>query len=80
MDLNKIVLSKGDNDPINYTYDLFAVSNHMGGLNTGHYTAYALSPMRGQWIEYNDSQVRAASVSDVVSDAAYLLFYRRKDT
>lgn len=29
--------SKGEH----YVYDLYAVSNHFGSLNGGHYTAYA---------------------------------------
>ncbi len=35
LDLSSFVLSKTDKPPI---YDLFAVSNHSGGLGGGHYT------------------------------------------
>ena len=40
-------------------YDLYAVSNHYGGLGGGHYTAYAKN--NGKWHDYNDSSVRACS-------------------
>lgn len=38
LDLSKYVMSK-DGKP--YIYELYAVSNHYGGLGGGHYTAYA---------------------------------------
>ena len=34
-------------------YDLFAVSNHYGGLGGGHYTAFAQNFFDKQWYEYN---------------------------
>lgn len=74
------MLSKKGSDPVDYTYDLFGVSNHFGGMGGGHYTAYAYSPIKRQWIDYNDSSVRPASPQDIVSEAAYLLFYRRRDS
>ena len=40
-------------------YDLYAVSNHYGGLGGGHYTAYGKN--NGKWYEFNDSSVRSAS-------------------
>ena len=33
-------------------YDLFAVSEHSGGLGGGHYTAVAKSPDTDEWYEY----------------------------
>jgi ubiquitin C-terminal hydrolase len=38
LDLAPFVLSSSDGDPL--IYDLFAISNHMGSANFGHYTAY----------------------------------------
>lgn len=37
LDLTKYVKSK---DGQSYVYDLYAISNHYGGLGGGHYTAY----------------------------------------
>ena len=36
-------------DPGSLKYDLFAVSNHHGGMGGGHYTAHARNPVTGQW-------------------------------
>lgn len=40
LDFKPFILDKGD-DGQTYIYDLFAISNHFGGLGGGHYTAYA---------------------------------------
>jgi ubiquitin C-terminal hydrolase len=36
-------------------YDLYAVSNHSGGLSAGHYTAYAINDVNGKWYNFDDS-------------------------
>lgn len=60
-------------------YDLYAVSNHYGGLGGGHYTAYCLNE-NGIWCHYDDSRITShVDPKEVVSDAAYVLYYRRKD-
>ena len=57
-------------------YDLFAVSQHYGGTGFGHYTAVCKN--FGNWYSYNDSSVHSTSSNDIVSSAAYVLFYRRR--
>ncbi|KAI8612026.1 hypothetical protein BC830DRAFT_1039718, partial [Chytriomyces sp. MP71] len=47
-------------------YDLFAVSNHFGGLGGGHYTAYAKNAIDKQWYNFDDSHVSKTSESSVV--------------
>ncbi|KAJ3402329.1 CSN-associated deubiquitinating enzyme Ubp12 [Chytriomyces hyalinus] len=59
-------------------YDLFAVSNHFGGLGGGHYTAYAKNPVDSHWYNFDDSHVSKISESSVVTPAAYMLFYQRR--
>jgi len=60
-------------------YDCYAVSNHYGGLGGGHYTAYGLND-DGTWGHYDDSRVSSnVDPKDVVSSAAYVLYYRRRD-
>ena len=59
-------------------YDLYGISNHFGSLNGGHYTAYGKN-IDGKWYNFNDSSVSSSSGKSVVTDAAYLLFYRRRD-
>lgn len=57
------------------SYDLYGVSNHMGDLNGGHYTAYCKNVFDRRWYEFNDSTVSPISSSQVVSPHGYLLFY-----
>lgn len=74
----RVAMQEEGKSPI---YDLFAVDNHYGGLGGGHYTAYASNFMEENqtWYEYNDSSVsRRADSQKVVTNAAYLLFYRRR--
>ena len=65
-------------DPI--YYDLYAVSNHYGSLNGGHYTAYGLNALTNKWYDFNDSSVsNVHSQDNIVSPGAYLLFYRKRE-
>ena len=62
-----------------YKYKLFGVANHMGGINGGHYTAFALPfGSLDKWYCYNDDRVSKIDVNQVVSPAAYCLFYRKE--
>jgi len=45
-------------------YDLYAISNHYGSLNGGHYTAMCSNPLSGNWYEFDDSQVSRLSSKD----------------
>ena len=81
LDMSKHVLGKEIKDE-NMIYDCYAVSNHMGGMGGGHYTAYCKSEDE-RWYEFDDfhvSAIKEDSVqSTVVSSAAYNIFYRRRD-
>ena len=59
-------------------YDLYAVSEHSGGLGGGHYTATTLDDNTGVWYHYNDSVVSKADPGGLVTPQAYVLFYKRK--
>lgn len=70
-------------------YDCFAVSNHFGSASGGHYTAYCCQPptldattgaARQDWHTFDDSCVTPMSASNVVTPAAYVLFYRRRSS
>ncbi|XP_066491255.1 ubiquitin carboxyl-terminal hydrolase 8 isoform X2 [Tiliqua scincoides] len=56
-------------------YNLFAVSNHYGGLDGGHYTAYCKNAAKQRWHKFDDHEVSEISSSSVKSSAAYILFY-----
>ena len=75
-DLSKSIRSRGGGTPV---YDLYAVSNHLGGLGGGHYTAYALNRFDDQWYEFNDSIYRTVDpyTTFETSSSPYLLFYNR---
>lgn len=75
LDLSRYLLRPQGVAPI---YDCYAVSNHFGGLGGGHYTAYCKMPDSGRWYCYDDSHVTPVEESDVMSPAAYVLFYRRR--
>ncbi|KAJ1675776.1 hypothetical protein EV182_000600 [Spiromyces aspiralis] len=59
-------------------YDLYAVCEHMGGMGGGHYTALAKHADTGEWYHFNDSHVSKArgEPDEIVTGAAYMLFYR----
>ncbi|KAJ8258597.1 hypothetical protein COCON_G00176090 [Conger conger] len=62
-----------------YVYDLIAVSNHYGRMGGGHYTAYCKNKSNGQWHYFDDSSVFPATEDQIVTKAAYVLFYQRRD-
>ena len=60
-------------------YDLFAISNHSGGLDGGHYYCYAKNPLNNFWYCFNDSSVRRLSLESLCISGAYMLFYERRE-
>ena len=62
-------------------YDLYAVINHTGSLNFGHYYANCLN--NNQWYEYNDSNVMPINEIQLHNEMSagnpYILFYKRKN-
>lgn len=38
------------------TYDLYGVSEHSGGVHSGHYTAICKNPSSGDWFHFNDTR------------------------
>uniref|UniRef100_A0A4W3HLP2 Ubiquitin carboxyl-terminal hydrolase n=1 Tax=Callorhinchus milii TaxID=7868 RepID=A0A4W3HLP2_CALMI len=61
-------------------YNLIAVSNHYGGMGGGHYTAFAKNKDDDKWYYFDDTSVSPATEDQIVSKAAYVLFYQRQDT
>ena len=87
LDMSKYVSNINNSDfvqdQIPAMYDLFAVTNHFGRLGFGHYTAFARSwdeqvGMSKEWALFDDSSVRRVPADSVVTPAAYVLFYRRR--
>uniref|UniRef100_A0A8C5MMX4 Ubiquitin carboxyl-terminal hydrolase n=1 Tax=Leptobrachium leishanense TaxID=445787 RepID=A0A8C5MMX4_9ANUR len=60
-------------------FNLYGVSNHYGGLDGGHYTAYCKNGLKQRWYKFDDHEVSEISLSSVKSSAAYILFYTSLD-
>ncbi|EEC05782.1 ubiquitin-specific protease, putative [Ixodes scapularis] len=58
-------------------YCLFAVVNHSGTIETGHYTAY-IRQHRDRWFKCDDHLITRASLQDVLDSEGYLLFYHKQ--
>uniref|UniRef100_A0A3Q2R2D5 ubiquitinyl hydrolase 1 n=1 Tax=Fundulus heteroclitus TaxID=8078 RepID=A0A3Q2R2D5_FUNHE len=56
-------------------YDLYAICNHAGTVNMGHYTACCLD--ENGWCFYNDSSATPLTESQLQTNQAYVLFYQR---
>ncbi|XP_015230635.1 PREDICTED: ubiquitin carboxyl-terminal hydrolase 31-like [Cyprinodon variegatus] len=67
-------------DPEDYLYDLYAVCNHHGTMQGGHYTAYCKNSIDGQWYCFDDSDVHPISEDEVCKQTGYILFYQRRAT
>lgn len=60
-------------------YDLYAICNHHGqDLQSGHYTAFCKNPYDSQWYCFDDTRVEPVSDTNLVTNAAYMLFYQRR--
>jgi ubiquitin C-terminal hydrolase len=55
------------------TYNLYAVANHFGNINGGHYTAFV--KINQQWIHFDDKIAMPIPENVVISANAYCLFY-----
>ncbi|PPQ84018.1 LOW QUALITY PROTEIN: hypothetical protein CVT25_000564 [Psilocybe cyanescens] len=57
-------------------YDLFAVINHEGQINNGHYTNYARC--KDEWYRFDDDKVTPSSLGACLSSNAYMCFYVKR--
>ncbi|XP_008226232.1 PREDICTED: ubiquitin carboxyl-terminal hydrolase 15 isoform X1 [Prunus mume] len=76
LDMVPFMTGKGDIPPL---YLLYAVVVHLDTQNasfSGHYVAY-VKDMRGNWFRIDDTQVQPVSMSQVMMEGAYILFYMR---
>ncbi|XP_056405513.1 ubiquitin carboxyl-terminal hydrolase 43 isoform X2 [Hyla sarda] len=68
-----------ENGHLDVQYDLYAVCNHHGSLQGGHYTAYCRNSVDARWYSYDDSNVEHVLEEDVCTRGAYLLFYQKRN-
>eukprot|EP00002_Diphylleia_rotans_P011413 TRINITY_DN2255_c0_g3_i1.p1 TRINITY_DN2255_c0_g3~~TRINITY_DN2255_c0_g3_i1.p1 ORF type:complete len:645 (-),score=85.40 TRINITY_DN2255_c0_g3_i1:738-2672(-) len=67
-------LTPEERESLERKYDLKAIICHRGGYNGGHYIAFAKTK-HGQWFRYDDDRVERSSLSEVLKQEAYMLFY-----
>jgi len=62
-----------------YVYDLYAICNHHGQIDGGHYSS-TIKTSNGKWYNFNDTQVTEILVNDniISGNTPYCLFYRKK--
>ncbi|XP_023932520.1 ubiquitin carboxyl-terminal hydrolase 22-like [Lingula anatina] len=58
-------------------YSLFAVVNHLGTIESGHYTNY-IRLHKNQWYKCDDHMITKASLDSVLRSEGYLLFYHKQ--
>ncbi|EGO25037.1 hypothetical protein SERLADRAFT_415884 [Serpula lacrymans var. lacrymans S7.9] len=59
-----------------YEYDLFAVINHEGQMDNGHYTNFAR--FQDEWYRFDDDKVTQSSLGACLSSPAYMCFYVKR--
>ncbi len=68
----EMTLNSDQSKQVNFR--LYAVLNHIGSMESGHYTAYCRDLLdMDKWREFDDNRVK--DVSKIQSDKAYVLFY-----
>ncbi|XP_055363140.1 ubiquitin carboxyl-terminal hydrolase 2-like [Betta splendens] len=77
LNLSQFLNSSVHNNP-HSSYHLFAVLNHTGNLNMGHYTALCRNALTGTWHCFDDSDVREVQDNVVQSPNAYVLVYSKE--
>jgi len=76
LSLGKYFISNNFYKENKITYDLYAISQHSGSLEGGHYAAACRN--FGKWYEIDDATIFPSDEETIVSPEGYILFYRRK--
>lgn len=65
---------------LTYKYKLKGISNHMGSLNGGHYTADGISLTDNKtWYHFDDSRVGRHQTIPIDTSSAYILMYEMEE-
>ncbi|GAW04998.1 ubiquitin carboxyl-terminal hydrolase 22 [Lentinula edodes] len=62
--------------PVMYQYELFAVINHEGQMDNGHYTNFAR--LNSGWYRFDDDKVTLSSLGACLKSTPYMCFYVKK--
>ena len=61
------------------SYSLYAIVNHMGSVDGGHYTSCCLNT-DNNWYHFDDNVVSLVKdPNDMIKSSAYILFYKKKE-
>jgi hypothetical protein len=72
--INTFIKYPLENLEINHEkFDLYAVINHFGNLNSGHYTSFV--KIDNQWFDFDDSIFNSCHKDKIINKNAYILFY-----
>ncbi|VDP05248.1 unnamed protein product [Soboliphyme baturini] len=58
-------------------YALYAVVNHHGTIESGHYTCF-IRQLNDQWFRCDDHVITRASIDEVLNSEGYMLFYHKQ--
>jgi len=71
-----ILLLLDTTDKKRHMYGLYGIINHIGDIESGHYTAYCRNlKKRSEWLEFDDHKVKVIKDTQLITDKAYVLFY-----
>jgi ubiquitin carboxyl-terminal hydrolase 30 len=71
------ILNKQSLHHVKHKYYLYAVIEHQGPVDSGHFVCYRRGNRLGQWLYTSDTIVQKISLEDVLNASPYLLFYER---
>ena len=74
IDLRKYVVGY---DKESYIYELFGITNHMGGSLGGHYTSYVKHSNNNKWFHFNDTNISEINESMINNQNAYTFFLKK---
>jgi len=75
LDMSKYIVGYKKENTI---YDCYAVCNHSGILQGGHYNSYVKNA-NNKWYLFNDTNItEVKNESKIITHKAYVLFYRRR--
>lgn len=61
-----------------FKYELYSVVCHRGSINNGHYSAFVYKGDKTGWYYFDDTVFRSVqTLSEIITQDAYLLFYRQ---
>jgi ubiquitin C-terminal hydrolase len=72
-----IILLLNTIDNKRHMYGLYGIINHIGDMESGHYTIYCRNlKKRSEWLEFDDHRVKSIKDTQLITEKAYVLFYQ----